>query len=947
MKTKQKIYMGLFAAALIFAVAFPVKGYAKENDDFVIKNGVLTDYVGTESKITIPTSVKEIGMRAFSDNSRIEEVIIPGGVKVIDQYAFLRCQNLKTVTMKSGVETIEVEAFSGDVNLSKVTIPKTVARIKAGNFQDSKWLKNDKRLFMIEGIGILIHYSGKSTKVTLPSSVKGIGSDAFSGVKDKLTQVVMNRGLKKISDYAFYGYSKLKTVSIPSSVNYIGLDTFTNTPWLKNNKKEFLVVGDGILLEYIGSRTKAVLPTNIKTIYESAFSNNKKLTEVVLNKNLTEIKDAAFFNCKNLKKINIPSGVKTIGIDAFSNTGLISVNIPSKTTTLGRYAFSYCKNLTQVSFAKDSKLAVIERGLFTGCESLNKVVLPSKLTELGEEAFSYCTQLQSVNLPVTLTKLGDKVFWGDKSLTSINIPDKIIEIPSYLFEDCSSLVKVSLSDKITTIGYSAFNNCGKLSDFTLPSSVKSIGSSAFGNCTSLESIKINSNIKELPSKCFDGCTNLGDVEFADKNINVVADALTGTKWMNSIPGDFFAINGKLISYKGKGGKVTIPDTIDTISDYVFSENTDITEVILPSSVKHIGYFSFQHCSKLKKVVLPNEIEYIGEYAFSDCPLLEEVTIDDKGINNVDAVLSSGAFGYCSNLKKVTLPNNITDMEGSAFYGCSSLSEIKLPDKLRNLGGLAFGQCNSLAKVSFSGTLDSIGSDVFSTTPYYMESKDNILVLQNVLLKYSGSDKSVTIPETYNIIASKAFSNNNNLEEVKLPNGIKSIGMDAFSGCKNLKTIQMPSTQFNIGYGAFNDTEWLSDQKNSYVILPNGILIKYQGTDKIVTIPDSVTEIGPGVFEELQIDKVVIPKSVKKIHSYDFLYSKVKEVDIAEGVEEIEGGAFEECMHLELIRIPDSVNKIGGNLVFCEEYGMNYIIECSIGSKAHEYAVAHGVRVRLR
>ena len=945
MKIRQKIGMGLFAAALIVVAAFPVKGYANENGDFVIKNGILTDYVGTESKITIPSGVKEIGSFVFDENSQIEEVIIPGDVKIIGGDAFYACQNLKTVIMKSGVETIENGAFSSDVNLSKVTIPKTVGRIDYDNFQDSKWLKNDNREFMIEGNGILIHYSGQSSKVTLPSSVKDIGSDAFSGVVDKLTQIVMNRGLKRISDFAFNDYSLLKIVSIPSSVNSIGSEAFTDTPWLKNNKKEFVVIADGILLKYQGSRTKVVLPSNVRTINDSAFYNNKKLTEVVLDKNLTEIKDSAFYKCKNLKKINIPSTVKTIGNSAFCETGLTSVDIPSKTTALGSYAFSDCKNLTQASFDKDSKLTVIEVGLFGGCKSLKKVVLPNNLTELGEEVFRDCTKLQSINLPCTLTELEDGVFMGCSSLTSIKIPDKITEVPSSLFDGCSSLVKVSLSDEITTIGESAFIYCSKLSDFTLPSSVKSIGVCAFYYCDSLESIKINSNIKELSQLCFYGCTNLGNIEFADENIDIAVDALTGTKWMNSIPGDFFAINGKLISYKGKGGKVIIPDTIDTIADIAFLENDDITEVILPSSMKHIGDCSFDYCSKLKKVVLPNEIEYIGMGAFSNCEVLEEVTIDDKGgkSNNWDGEVYSAAFAYCPKLKKVTLPNNITYMDAYVFNNCSSLLEIKLPDKLKYLGDCAFKDCSSLGKVSFSGTLDDMGSQVFTTTPFYTQSKDKILVLQNILLKYSGSDKSLTLSDSYTIIADKAFYNNKTLEELKLPNGIKSIGEYALSGCENLKTIQMPSTKFYIGCDAFYNTGWLSNQKDDYIIL-NGVLIKYQGTDKTAIIPDTVTEIAPGAFSDSQIDKVVIPKSVKKIDMDAFENSKVKEVDMAEGVEEIEFNAFYGCMDLERINVPDSVSMIGCGLVY--EGNPAYIIECDIGSNAYEYAVSEEARIRL-
>lgn len=948
MKLQMKLRVSLVVvAAIVFAGAFPAIGYAKEYRDFIIKDGVLTDYVGQDSKITIPSNVKEIRSCAFHGNSILEEVTIPGNVKVIGSDTFSECNHLKTVIMEKGVETIDTHAFGEDSNLTTVTIPETVVRIKEGNFRESKWIKNDIQEFMLAGNGILIDYKGKSSKVTLPANVRAIGSDAFQNSKNDLTQIIMDKGLKKICNNAFADFSKLKVVSIPESVTYIGEGAFVGTLWLENNKKDLIVAGDGILIKYQGKQSRVVLESNIKHVNERTFENNNKLCEVVFSKNIKEIKEGAFQNCKNLRRVNIPSGLQTIGSYSFYESGITSIHIPGSVKSIGENAFCKCKKLLQVSYEKNSNIKSIEAGTFRRCTSLKKAVLPNKLTKLSEEAFSYCNKLQSINLPDTLTEIGDSTFIDCQSLSSVTIPKKVTHLPNLLFEECTSLRKVSLQGKVTAIGDFAFSDCKKLSDFTMPSSVKELGYSAFSGCYLLKQISLNTNIIILPQKCFENCKNLAKITMKNDKIFIEADALSGTEWLKNYSGDFVIKNGRLLYYKGTGNTVKIPDTVDTIANGSFTRNPKVAEVILPMSVKKIEGDAFANCDNLKKVVLPKSIELIDKEAFCDCVSLKEVSLNDSEANssNAGAVLGENAFAGCYKLNKITLPDNITDMKEFAFSNCTSLSEIQLPKKLENIGDRAFEKCTNLSKISFDGTIKSIGREVFLSTPFINQTNEKLVVLQNVLLAYRGNDKSVTIPDTCTIIAENAFKENMDLEEIKLPNKLQYIGVMALGNCKNLKTVSMPSTKFTVDNYAFAGTPWLSDQKDEFVILPNGILLRYQGDEKTVTIPDTVTEMAPGAFQDTSIEKVIIPGSVKKICNNAFDFSAVKEIDISEGVEEIGDKAFEECRNLKLIRIPDSVKKIGYNLVFCEEENLTYIIECRRGSKAYEYAVSENARIR--
>lgn len=178
----------------------------------------------------------------------------------------------------------------------------------------------------------------------------------------------------------------------------------------------------------------------------------------------------------------------------------------------------------------------------------------------------------------------------------------------------------------------------------------------------------------------------------------------------------------------------------------------------------------------------------------------------------------------------------------------------------------------------------------------------------------------TVVGIVEMIYGRAMDNASQVEKVVLPSTIKYIGHNSFRSLHNLKDINIPSGVEYFGYLAFPD-EWINANKdsNGFVII-NGILVDGHNCRGNVTIPSNVSTIGVNAFgmcakhggfsDYPGITGVTIPANVKKIEDEAFFGCKtLKYVNLAEGIEEIGGAAFQDCSSLENIKIPKSVKKL--------------------------------------
>lgn len=102
---------------------------AQDWGDYAVMFGILLEYYGSDTDVTIPETVRRIGELAFDDRDFIESVTVPGFISVIGESAFQRCDGLKKVVLEEGVTEIGDYAFVQCAALSEIYLPKSLKTV--------------------------------------------------------------------------------------------------------------------------------------------------------------------------------------------------------------------------------------------------------------------------------------------------------------------------------------------------------------------------------------------------------------------------------------------------------------------------------------------------------------------------------------------------------------------------------------------------------------------------------------------------------------------------------------------------------------------------------------------------------------------------------------------------------------------------------------------------
>ena len=169
---------------------------------------------------------------AFWRNKGLTSITIPSSVKVIGHKAFGFCKDLTSVTMSNGVTDILNNAFWADENLSSVTIPPSIKSIGSEAFSDC----NPQLKINISDLSAWcnITFGGLMGKVC--RIYNGYSEDEILQYEPNQAALCLNGtdikdlvipdGLTSLPKYAFAGIGSITSVTIPNSVTSIGTYAF-------------------------------------------------------------------------------------------------------------------------------------------------------------------------------------------------------------------------------------------------------------------------------------------------------------------------------------------------------------------------------------------------------------------------------------------------------------------------------------------------------------------------------------------------------------------------------------------------------------------------------------------------------------------------------------------------------------------------------------------------
>lgn len=389
--------------------------------------------------------------------------------------------------------------------------------------------------------------------------------------------------------------------------------------------------------------------------------------------------------------------------------------------------------------------------------NVENVIVPNGVQYILSDHFKNFNNLKNLSLPISMRfencdkdafseihglKLFDghpmflKIINKDE-LEVISIPSFVREIPEKSCANCKLLKEVVISkdSHLKVIESKAFANCKLLKSFRVPDDVENVAPDAFDGCSKHFDLKLQNEIQK---------SSVVDKLIIEPRITEITEFIKSYINISSIDihlGVSICAKDVLNDFKRLKNVKCHPKWLNNFN------TKNIEKVTIPSQITELKKQNFEHLNHLKFIEIPNSVVVIEDGTFNAC----------NELNGVKCSPSHFSFLNKEKIETLILNQEVTDISTVDFNEFVNLKSITIPSTIQNVNPESFVNCKKLTDVNHP-----TGNSIINN--------------------------SISIDENRNEILKNDFKDWTNLETLVIPSSITRIEEGSFNDCTNLKIL---------------------------------------------------------------------------------------------------------------------------------------------------------------
>lgn len=887
-------------------------------------------------EINFGTSLSEIGEQAFSGCSALTEISLPESVAVIGNMAFYRCSKLGSIELSVNIQHI------GNLAFAQSGIKKADVFCSCQNFETDIFSNCTKLSALVLHSGVR-HIPDKLAfgctalqNIILPETLESIGRNPIEKTPFLKKWKEEYQKLQQTAEETANAADRFKEKNNFLEAEYLDMSEriFWDGTELYGDVQiphRFKIIAGGA---FYGNQniTSVFLPDHVIWIGKAAFKSCASLVKVTWPVGVCDAQAEVFSGCFSLEEIEHAPLWHSIGDLAFTNCKYLKEFSLTKTKYIGNKAFWGC------FYFRDPK---IEHADFIGEKAFSQIIFPplpsplfpdcpprafhqsdNLLPTAGSVVTSQFIVYKDVKIPEDSTGIAPYTFFGNSKIETLELPESIRWIGEGAFLGCRSLKSIRFPSGICRIDARAFEKCTSLKKIVLCSN--EIGMSAFAYCTSLRQATISHAIS-LQKHAFEGCSHLREFICPDNTLREISDfCFCGCGLLNKID----------------------LSNVQRIGSYAFENCDNIIKITLSTDTQ-IEPHAFEDCGRLQKIHISGEEARLAlrEYAFSGCTVLKRILYEKTGESCPSAVWELKNY---RDIHSSLIPHTVQIIFYSAL-SCFDVEKneilcgyrgagriVKIPEGICKIQAEVFQDMPMLREIQIPESVTSIGARAFLGTEWLKRQQNHskMVIFNGILLDGSRCAGEVTIPKEVHTICGWAFANGMKIQKIRFLSDRVKVEEFAFRNCIYLEEIQLPGQpciKINGISDRSKDLPPLAKQiiiecLNCFKTNQENTLIECTGNISKLMLADGITKIGDHVLQESNLlTKILLPQTVVSIGKGAFANCKWLEIvkqkhhhlplsqkneNTLGGIREIEDMAFSNCGMLRYVELSESFQKLG-------------------------------------